>query len=395
MKTKPLIPCIAAMLLAGCGGSTSLTPTSSSIEPSSEASSSKASIEVLITDSVGRQVNVVPGSYKNAVCIGAGALRLYSYINGAENLGGVEDIDNETLESRPKMFDGVARPYVMANSEAFSKLPSCGVGGPNAQAAEAEKILSCNPDIIFSEYEDADKSNALSKQTGVPVIALASGTGGGVIASKLYQSLSNIGIAMDKAERAKNLIDFHKAEEAAISSRTEGIKDEDKPNVYICGLGNWGTTNQFMTAQNFGPFNVAHIANVVNDLPNNGVQKIEEEKFAALAPKMDVMIFDAAAVKNVKGKGFDFSICKAFQTGEVYLQMAYNAYYTNVEIALLNTWFAAKSVYPSQFQDIDIAAKTKEITEKFNGKDLTAAIAAKPQSFGGYQKIADPTAFFA
>ena len=394
MKTKPLIPCIAALLLASCGGSSSQAPTSS-VEPSSEGSSSVAPIEVTITDSVGRQVNVVPGSYKKAVCIGAGALRLYSYINGAENLGGVEDIDNETLESRPKMFDGVARPYVMANSEAFSKLPSCGVGGPNAQAAEAEKILSCNPDIIFSEYEDADKSNALSKQTGVPVITLASGTGGGVIASKLYQSLSNIGIAMDKAERAKNLIDFHKAEEAAISSRTEGIKDEDKPNVYICGLGNWGTTNQFMTAQDFGPFNVAHIANVVNDLPNNGVQKIEEEKFTALAPKMDVMIFDAAAVKNVKGKGFDFSICKAFQTGEVYLQMAYNAYYTNVEIALLNTWFAAKSVYPNQFQDIDIAAKTKEITEKFNGKDLTAAIAAKPQSFGGYQKIADPTAFFA
>ena len=68
------------------------------------------------------------------------------------------------------MFDSVARPYVMAYSESFNKLPSCGVGGPNAQTAEAEKILSCDPDIVISEYEDVEKENALYEQLGVPVI---------------------------------------------------------------------------------------------------------------------------------------------------------------------------------------------------------------------------------
>ena len=55
----------------------------------------------------------------------------------------------------------LARPYVTAYGDAFSKLPSCGVGGPNAQAAEAEKILSCNPDIVISEYEDVEKAAQL------------------------------------------------------------------------------------------------------------------------------------------------------------------------------------------------------------------------------------------
>ena len=69
---------------------------------------------------------------------------------------------NTTLSTRPKMFDSVARPYVLAYGDKFAKLDSCGVGGPNAQTAEAEKILMCNPDIVISEYEDKEKEDALN-----------------------------------------------------------------------------------------------------------------------------------------------------------------------------------------------------------------------------------------
>ena len=74
--------------------------------------------------------------------------------------------------------------------------------------------------------------------------------------------------------------------------------------------------------------------------------------------------------------------------------MAYNAYYTNLEIALINAWFMAKAVYPTLFEDINIETKTTEVTTAFVGKDLNAAIKAKPMSFGGYQKI-DTATFFA
>ena len=36
------------------------------------------SAEVTITDMIGREVTIVPGSYERVVCIGAGALRMYS-----------------------------------------------------------------------------------------------------------------------------------------------------------------------------------------------------------------------------------------------------------------------------------------------------------------------------
>ena len=85
--------------------------------------------------------------------------------------------------------------------------------------------------------------------------------------------------------------------------------------------------------------------------------------------------------------------CKAWKNGEVYLEMAYNAYYTNYEIALANTWFIAKTVYPEAFADIDMTSKTNEVTKAFLGEELADEIFACPGSFGGYGKLDTATIF--
>ena len=389
-----------AMMFSLCACGSQSAPTQDTPQPSEAQESSapsEAPSEITVTDMIGRELTVTPGSYTRVVCIGAGALRMYSYIGDVSLLCGVEDIDNLTLEERPKMFDSVARPYVLAYGDVFSTLPSCGVGGPNAQAAEAEKILSCNPDIVISEYEDVEKEDALQEQLGVPVVTLKSGPNG-VFDDAFSQSMTLLGQIFGEEEKAEALVSFISAETAEIAERTASIADEDKPAVYVCGLGNWGTTNHLMTSQTYASFEVANIRNVVTDLGANGVQPIEEEKFVALGADMDIIVMDAAAVKNIKPLYQEdptmFDSCKAWQTGEVYLEMAYNAYYTNYEIALINTWFIAKSVYPDLFADVDITAKTNEITSAFLGKELADEIFACPSSFGGYQKI-DTASFFA
>ena len=352
--------------------------------------------EITVTDMIGRNVNVTPGSYKNVVCIGAGALRMYSYIGDISLLCGVEDIDNTSLEERPKMFDAVARPYMLAYGESFKELPSCGVGGPQAQTAEAEKILSCAPDIVISEYEDVEKEDALQEQLGVPVITLKAGPGG-VFDENFFGTMRLLGVIFGEEDKAEDLISFIEAERAEIEKRTADIAEEDKPSVYICGLGTWGTTNHLMTAQNYIAFQVANVKHAVEGLEAPGIQEIEEEKFVATGEKMDIIIMDAAAVKNIKPLYAEdptmFDTCKAWKDGEVYLEMAYNAYYTNYEIALINTWFIAKTVYADRFEDIDMTAKINEVTQKFFGMDLADQINSAPSSFGGYQKI-DTATFF-
>ena len=354
------------------------------------------SAEVTITDMIGREVTIVPGSYKRVVCIGAGALRMYSYIGDVTLLAGVEDIDNTTLSERPKMFDSVARPYVLAYGDTFNTLPSCGVGGPMAQAAEAEKILSCNPDIVISEFEDVEKEDALQEQLGVPVITLKAGSKG-VFDDAFYGSMELLGKVFGEEEKAAALNSYVQEQAAEISARTANIAEENKPSVYVCGLGNWGTTDHLMTAEKYVSFEIANVKNVLSDTGTQGVQPIEEEKFVSIGADMDMIIMDAAAVKNIKPLYAEdstmFDTCAAWQNGEVYLEMAYNAYYTNYEIALINTWFIAKTVYPEAFQDIDMTAKTNEVTQAFYGMDLADEIFACPSSFGGYQKI-DTATFF-
>ena len=371
------------------------TPTEAVTEAPTEAvteapTEAPAPEEVVVTDMIGREVTVIPGSYKGVVCIGAGALRMYCYVGDVNLLCGVEDIDNESLAERPKMFDASPRPYVLAYGDVFSTLPSCGVGGPNAQAAEAEKILSCNPDIVISEYEDVEKEDALQEQLGVPVITMKAGFGG-VFDTPFKDSMKLLGTIFGQEAKAESLVSFIEAETADIVSRTKDVADDAKPSVYICGLGNWGTTNHLMTAQNYNVFSIANVNNTVNDLEKGGIQPIEEEKFISLGDSMDIMFIDAAAVKNIKPLYQEnpdmFDECKAWKNGEVYLEMAYNSYYTNFEIALINTWFIAKTVYPDAFADVDITAKTNEITKAFLRKELADAMFSKPASFGGYQKI--------
>lgn len=383
MKTKRIF----ALILAVC----IMTALVSCVKPTP-----KSPDGITVTDMIGRNVNIIPGSYKKVVCIGAGALRMYSYIGDVALLCGVEDIDNTSLSDRPKMFDSAARPYILAFGETFKLLPSCGVGGPNAQSAEAEKILACAPDIVISEYEDVDKENALQEQLGVPVITLRSGSDG-VFADEFRDSMTLLGQIFGKEEKAATLISFIEKETSELASRTADIADADKPAVYICGLGNWGTTNHLMTAENYSAFAVANIKNAVSELGIKGIGAIEKEKFVALGEDMDIMFIDAAAVKNIKPLFKEepemFSTCKAWKNGEVYLEMAYNAYYTNYEIALANAWFMAKTVYPERFSDIDMTEKLNEITKAFLGKELANAIYACDTSFGGYRKI-DTETFF-
>ena len=398
--TALLLALVMTVSLCACG-SKETAPTEASVPATTEQSMNATetpteSAEITITDMIGRELTIIPGSYERVVCIGAGALRMFSYIGDAALLCGVEDIDNTSLSERPMMFDSVARPYLIANEQAFAALPSCGVGGPMAQTAEAEKILSCNPDIVISEYEDVEKAEALEAQLGVPVVTLSTGSKG-VFDDAFFGSMSLLGNIFCKQDRAEELISFVMSEMAEIQAATSTIADEDKPSVYICGLGNWGTTNHLMTAENYISFQIANVKNVVSGLSMQGVGAIEEEKFVSLGEDMDIMIMDAAAVKNIKPMYAEdntmFDTCKAWNDGEVYLQMAYNAYYTNYEIALINTWFIAKTVYPELFADIDMAEKTNEVTKCFLGEELAEEIFAYPTSFGGYQKI-DTATFF-
>lgn len=382
MKKRILWLLLTSTLLS-CGGE----------EPSQSLSEETISI----TDGIGREQKYLPGEYHRIVCVGAGALRLYSYLGDLDRLVGVEDIDNPSKrEGKALPFEGVARPYYDANKESFRNLPSSGVGGPvaNQSGPNLTLLTSLNPDLIISDFETLEQAKAIENATGAKVFTIRYGKAA-VYDGSIIALLNSLGKILGKSARAKTLTDYISSSIEELKNLTKNIKDEDKPLTYVGGIGNWGQKDYLATHKNYPMFEVANIKNVLDEvsLSAPGQQDISKATFEELAPKMDKLILDAAGMKQtIQAYNADphiFDNVKAVSTGEVYLQMPYNAYYTNLEISLMDGYFDAYAVYPELFKDFDLEKKYSEILTAFVEKDTYPEEKKMSGSYGGYQKITD------
>lgn len=386
MKKVFLIGAMVTLLLTACGGET--TDSESSTETSS---STTETIE--IEDLTGRILTVTPGSYKKIVCVGAGALRFYSYVGDVSLLSGVEDIDNPTARANGSgiYFNNVPRPYYDAFKESFDGLTSAGIGGPANQRPELEKLLACDPDLIISEYS-SDYASQMEEAIGCPVFNVAYGSKT-VFDDNAKNSITKLGQILDKEEKANALVSYINQAEEDLNSRTSEISSDVK--AYAAGIGNWGQTDYLASHFNFPLFNVNNITNVLTGSGIEGVGQasITVDNFVSISDKIDYLFIDAAGLSKTlsefEADNTIFDFVKAVENGNVFLTLPYNAYYTNLEVALIDAYHIGKSVYPEAFSDIDIKTKSDEIFTQFLGKEMYEEEIALSGAYGGLQKIND------
>jgi hypothetical protein len=67
--------------------------------------------------------------------------------------------------------------------------------------------------------------------------------------------------------------------------------------------------------------------------------------------------------------------------------LPYNQYSTNIETALVDSYWAGKILYPEQFKDVDPEAKANEIYTLFFGDKGKNVYNEMKKSFGGFEKI--------
>lgn len=345
-----------------------------------------------VTDLLGREVTV-PEKINRVVCIGAGSLRLYTYVGDLSKLVGVEDIDGDG-----KDFNGVLsiRPYKMVNKDLFKSLPSCGKGGPQG-SPEAEKILALNPDIVFSLYtSDKAAMDDLQQKIGKPVVVLSYGKTEAFDAN-VKKSIALLGDILNRKERANELLSFISDTETYLSSIGEGIDKSKKATVYLGCQSNYGTHGIESSSANYSIFDVSKIRNVLDEYVGKngetfkGYQKsVDWEILVEMNP--DRIILDAGGLEHLKTqlkeKPEIFNRLSAFKNGEIYLQMPYNAYYTNLETAYADAYFDAWVQYhdiaPEKL-NFDYVAKAREIYTLFLGKDCYDDVAKIMH--GGFQKL--------
>ena len=349
------------------------------------SSKNEISSDVVITDLLNREIKLDLSKIQKVVCVGAGALRLYSYVGNLDLLSGVEDIDRNISGTNP--FSNASRPYYDVNIEKFEKLPSCGVGGPKNQSPEYEKILSCAPDVVFSEYTDENVVKNMENNLKIPIICLSYGNNS-VFDENVKKSL-NIISTICKNEKAKELINYIEESQSDLNSQ----KNENSTDKWYVGcLGNWGKQSFLSTSNNYPLFNVNNVKNVFDKTVslNNGLTNID----ALVTANPSIMILDSAGIdlfKDEYNKNADIrnSIANidAVKNNRVYLQMPFNAYYTNLEIALMDGYYISSIAYPDKYANINLDDKYNEISEKFLGVKCYSQIKSKPSSKNGFQNV--------
>lgn len=366
--------CAALLLsLSACGaapGTRSTAPES----PAATAPSQTGADTRTVTDRYGRQVEI-PAQVNRVICVGSGTLRMLCYLQAQDLLAGVEDTD--------KGFEtSVKRDYAYVNYEKLKDLPAIGKGGGTSYTAYPEEILTVNPDVILCGYTQ-EAAEQLAQETGLPVVCTRF-LSINFIDESFYEALTLMAEVLGRQERCQELLDFVDRCKQDLDQRTGGVPEAEKPTVYAGAVTFSGAHGFGGTYANFGPFLAVHARNVADETGEEGAFEVDLEKVLVWNP--DVIFLDPGNWNLVQEEvaanpGF-FQSLAAVEAGRVYAMPSFNNYSTNATYALASAYYTGTVLYPTQFQDVDIAAKTDEILTFFLGRAYYGDMTDQGLGFG-------------
>lgn len=345
---------ILSLSLIGCGKKEEPKPVEDQVGQNVEEDLTRT-----VVDMLGREVEI-PSKPDKFVAIGGGCLRLYTYIGQPEKIVGVEEFEKN---------DGIKPPYSTVNTEIYSNLPTIGQGGSKG-GTNPEQIISVNPDVIFATFTtDVKAADELQEKTGKPVVVLLYGQVG-LFDQEIYDSFKLIGQVTGNETRAEELIGLMEAYNEDLVNRTKDVANEDKPSVYVGGLGNNGPKGIESTSGDYILLNVVNVVNVVDETGERGALIIDKEKILDWNP--DYIFIDLngyGLVKEDYGKNPNlYDSLKAVKEGRVYSQLPYVHNRSNLETAIVDAYYIGKTIYPERFEDIEISQKADEIYLNFLGE---------------------------
>lgn len=360
-----IIAAVLVVLLASAGCTAQSSPQSST-----QADSGKISV----TDMANRTVEV-KNDPQRIIGVGAGALRMISYLQAADRVVGVDDREQRTYNTSGfGMPSGVDKPYNLANPE-LEKKPFIG-----SRSGDPELIAAQNPDVVFFTFTTGKDAQALQEKSGRPVVALVSGDLG-KNKETFYQSLNLMAKILGKEERAEKITTYIDATIADLKSRTKDIPADKRPTVYVGGIAYNGAHGFLSTDPGYAPLMMVNGNNVAASAGTGGQMMIDKEKLLEWDP--DIIFVDEASYSLVKDDLKDpvYQSLTAVKSGRVYGVMPYNWYANNYDTVLADAYYIGKVLYPEQFADVDPAQKADEIYTMLDGRPVYSNMSTL---FGGF-----------
>jgi iron complex transport system substrate-binding protein len=336
-------------------------------------------LETYVEDILGRKVALLQ-KINRVVAIGPGMLRLVCYLNATDLLVGVEGSETS--------WGFTGRDYAMAYGESFRNLPIIGPGGPGKPPAP-ELILAVKPDLIIMSrtYADMYDPDRLQTETNSTVIVMDYGPAGSLDIEGFTNALRILGVALNRKERAENLIKFIEGLRNDLKARTENIIS--RPKVYVGAISYKGAQPFTTTQVSFPPLQLLYTPTIADKYSNKtGVYFMDFE--AILKEQPEIVFIDENNLNTVK-QDFDkdpgkYCQLTAFQNGKIYGTLPYNYYHTNIAVALADAYYMGKVLYPDHFGDVNPELKADEIFQAFLGKSLYEQY---KEAYGGFKNLSD------
>lgn len=363
-----LLTLLTLLSLTACGSA----PAES--DDAQEAPAADSTATRVVVDSFGREVEI-PGEVKTIVCTGSGALRMICYLQCTDKLIGVEDTDKEYETS-------TLRDYAHVYYETFRDLPSIGKGGGTSNTAYVEELITLQPDVILSGYTQ-EALEDLQSATGIPCVSIRAASIN-FIDESFYTAMRVAADVLGAQDRCEEVLSYIDACKADLAERTADIPDETKPTCYTGAVTFSGAHGFTGTYSNFGPFMAIGARNVADEAGETGYFDADPEKIVAWDPDyifLDPGNMDLVNDEYASNPGY-YDALRAVQEGKLYSCISFNNYSTNVGYAIADAYYAGTVLFPEQFADVDIAAKTDEILEFLLGDAYYDEMVADGLSFG-------------
>ncbi len=380
-----LLVLVVTLSLCACGRrpdqeNTDPDNTTADTKPETSQESVDTSEEAtrVVTDVLDREVEI-PSVVESVACPGLPSTRMVVYAGAMDKITGVTE--NEKTEM-------TCAPCSDVYHEKFAALPSIGSGWPNSEIYQEELVL-LDPDVIVLFTNDAAQADELQDQTGLPVIGVFATD---FVNDDFVDTMNFLGDVFGTKEHTDALVDFVKVCIEDLDNRTCDIPDEDKPAVYYGAVSFRGYNGIDATYAHYIPFEVIHAKNVADETGGNGSMTVEKEQVATWDPDILFVNMEGPTLDILKS---DFETnpdfyqeLSAVKNGMVYSQGAYNCVYTNIEMSLVNAYYAATIIYPEQFSDIDFETKAAEIFEMFVGEPGAAYLNLLDEAGLGFGQVA-------
>jgi iron complex transport system substrate-binding protein len=226
------------------------------------------------------------------------------------------------------------------------------------------------PQVIFKvQGSTGIDPGKLSRKTGIPVIILKYGD---LVHDRqdFYNALTILGHALDKEERAKEVIAFFNGQIQELADRTGKVPQGQKKSCFVGGIAYRGPHGFQSTEPRYPPFefvNALNIARSADNAPEPGQSNFSKEKILTLDPQ--VLFLDLATLQmgDFQGGLHELKTDPVYQgltavkNGEVFGVLPYNWYAQNFGSVIADSWFVGKILYPDEFADIDPEKKADEI----------------------------------